>query len=104
MSREMYDLCRMYKHFYKKHKDVKSWSNKYHDLHLDKAVDMTKRQLCDVEYHIAKQILKDLDVNILNVECEREYLGTQTVVDIKNSETFVNVLIEYVADGRKLWR
>ena len=29
MGKKLYDACRGYKYFYKKHEDVKSWNSKY---------------------------------------------------------------------------
>ena len=47
MSRELYDLCRRYKHYYKKVRDVKSLNDKYHDLDLSSAFSVAQWQLCE---------------------------------------------------------
>ena len=44
MDRKVYDACRRYKHYYKKHEDVKSWNNKYHDLDLSNQIRLTSTQ------------------------------------------------------------
>lgn len=118
MSKELYDLCRRYKHFYNKNKDVESWNRKYHDIDLSDAVAITKLQVGLVEHDLLKQLFKDMNVTPVSINTSRDVplsagrfgrdiadrircLGSTSEIEIKDSERFVNVLAEYMCDMRE---
>ena len=68
MSRKVYDACRRYKHFYKKHEDVKSWNSKYHDIDLTQAVAKTKAQLNECRDDLLAQLFREYDVQCTTIE------------------------------------
>jgi len=118
MSRELYDLCRKYKYFYNKHKDVESWSGKYHDLDLSMAINKTNAQLKEATHDLQKGLFKEFNVICESIDTEQEmpmipmgrfgeytnYLGrynsTSDVV-LHNSNEFLYCLSNYMQDWRK---
>lgn len=68
MSRKVYDACRRYKHFYKKHEDVKGWNNKYHDIDLTQAVGKNKAQLNDCTDELLLALFDEYNVCCTNME------------------------------------
>lgn len=118
MSKEMYDLCRRYKHFYNKYRDVKSWDEKYHDIDLTDALVKTGLQLSQVEDEMMKQLLKIMDVHPISVEQSLDApigcfenssmfkyysLDSTATVNFRNSNRFVNLLGHCMTIGRKGW-
>lgn len=113
MSRELYDLCRKYKYFYNKHKDVKSWDKKYHDIDLSDAVATTKIQLGLVENELQKALFKEFNVDCNSIEVH-ENVGTpmfgfgrmgkvfsrESEVRLTDSTRFLNLLSEYMYELR----
>ena len=115
MSRELYDLCRRYKYFYNKNKDVESWNKKYHDIDLSDAVAITKLQVGLVEHDLLKQLFKDMKVIPMNLETSRDipmmdsfngripyerFVDTTSTIEIKDSMRFIHVLEEYLCEFR----
>ena len=121
MGRELYDLCRKYKHFWKKVEDVKALDNKYHDLDLSSAFMMSQFQLAETEDEMLKQLFKEFGVICLNIESEIECFerpmwhldsrfptpnprecGSSHVLDMKDSRRFIKCLAEYMSDWRRI--
>ncbi len=117
-SREVYDACRRYKHFYNKHKDVMSWSHKYHDLDLNDAIYKSERQLENAEDLLLKNLFKSYEVLCVEAHSETEvaepcymrWQGTpasprtvrhRTTLELADSMRFIRNLTEYMSDG---WR
>ena len=65
MSRELYDLCRRYKHYWKNVEDVKHLNDKYHDLDLTSALSHSCGQLCETEDEMLKQLFRDYYVRVV---------------------------------------
>ena len=117
MSREVYDACRRYKHFYNKHKDVESWNNKYHDIDLSDALKLTNLQLMDSEDYLLKALFKEYNIGVTNVEVNHDYLapmgrfgrncrcavptGSTANVEIKDSRRFIKCITDYMLDVRR---
>ena len=111
MSRELYDLCRKYKYFYNKHRDVKCWDQKYHDIDLSDAVAKTKIDLGLVEHEMQKELFNIFGINCGTIHMENEiadvpmdrfgrmqrpHIYRRTAdVEFVNSERFIEVLLEY---------
>lgn len=118
MSRKLYDLCRKYKYFYNKNKDVREWDKKYHDIDLSDAIAKTRIDLGLVEHEIQKELF-----NIFDVQCEEMEIQTTMYdsfgaymmdrmcrchpfphssanVEFKDSNRFLNVLSEYMDKKR----
>ena len=51
-DRELYDLCRKYKFFYKKCEDLKKCRDKYHDKNIRNAYSDAKKELDNVAWEI----------------------------------------------------
>lgn len=108
MSRELYDLCRKYKYFYKKHEDVKSWDRKYHDIDLSYAVMQTKLDLDGVRDDLQSGLFKEYNVICSDIEIEREIMScdyhgfipphppfresSRANVELRNCDKFVKLL------------
>lgn len=121
MSRELYDLCRRYKHYWKKVEDVKHLNDKYHDLDLASALSRSMGQLCETEDEMLKQLFRDYEVVCLNADTETEcferpnwhlndrfrepnprIVSSSTTLDIRDSRRFIRCLCEYMSDWRKM--
>lgn len=117
MSKDLYNLCRKYKHFYIKNRDVMSWNEKYHDVDLSDAVNQTKLQLDLVEHELLKQLFKDTKLDVRSIDTNFRYPNNpfsfnsrlqyhpqwtprESTVEILNSERFMNILAEYMRDCR----
>lgn len=118
MSRTVYDACRRYKHFYKKHEDVKGWNSKYHDIDLTQAVAKTKDQLNDVSKELQMALFDEYEVFCTNMETSYDvsmspmgrfgsrlppidYLETShTDVEFQDSRRFLNILAEHLMNKR----
>lgn len=114
MSRKVYDACRRYKHFYKKHEDVKGWNNKYYDIDLTQAVAKSKAQLDDVSKELLMALFDEYEVFCTNMETSYDVSITpmgvfgsglppidslrtsHTDVEFQDSRRFLNVLAEYL--------
>ena len=118
MSRELYDLCRRYKHYYKKVRDVKSLDDKYHDLDLSGAFSVAQWQLCETEDEILKQLFKEFGVVCDRIESHNEIVepcysrrmdflapprvvGTISDVKLYDSGRFLKCLSEYICDRNR---
>lgn len=115
-DREVYDLCRKYKHYYKKYKDVKSWNGKYHDIDLSDAVLKTKIQLNDVTDELLISLFREYGVCCMNMEANYDYpipefdsrgfvycssMGNSTTnLEIHNSNRFIKCLSDYMMEWR----
>ena len=118
MSRELYDLCRRYKHYWKKVEDVKHLNDKYHDLDLSCALGLSEHQLTETEEEMLKQLFLDFNVKCGNIEvatdviepCRRfgEFLGrpipvsSEATIEMKDSRRFIKCLSDYMSDWRKI--
>lgn len=115
MDRKVYDACRRYKHYYKKHEDVKSWNNKYHDLDLSNQIRLTSTQLNESRDELLLVLFEDYNVCCTNMESSygdpitlfgsrlpfTNLFGTrQTNVEFQDSGRFLNVLAEYLSNKR----
>lgn len=116
MDRELYDLCRRYNYFYRKYRDIKELSYKYHDERLKKVVvDMG----CDLKMHEANLIdcifrKLDLDKCPIEIESSKEIpchdmsrsiyrgVGTNEEIIIKNNEKFRHALLRL--QKHYMWR
>ena len=72
MSRELYDACRGYKHFYNKNKDVKNWNNKYHDIDLSDALNITDGQLKLATHKLQEKLFREFKVHCDTIDIENE--------------------------------
>lgn len=117
MNRRLYDLCRKYRYFYKKHEDVKSWNRKYHDIDLSYILEKTKYDLELVSREIQLELFNVFDVGCKDIKITREipqgnystfdapmpqYIGNVDVhctVEFENSEFFIHLLKEYLEKG-----
>ena len=115
MNRKLYDLCRKYRHFYKKHEDVKSWNRKYHDIDLSDVLLKTKSDLNGVIAEIQLELFDVFNICCHNIKEERntpptmqsifgemKYCGAVDVhctVDFANSDFFIFLLKEYLEKG-----
>lgn len=109
MSRKVYDACRRYKHFYKKHEDVKSWNNKYHDIDLTQAVAKSKAQLNECRDDLLAELFREYDVQCTTIHSEYMYdypnisrcSMTSSDVEFVNSREFLYQLARHMQ--RKEW-
>lgn len=115
-DREVYDLCRKYKHYYNKYKDVKSWNGKYHDIDLSDAVLKTKIQLNDVTDELLISLFREYGVRCNGIDTDYEYsmpifdsfgmahcssMGNSTSnIEIHNSNRFIKCLSDYIIKWR----
>jgi hypothetical protein len=106
MDRELYDLCRRYNYFYRKYRDIKELSYKYHDERLKKVVVGLE---CDLKMHEANLIdcifrKLDLDKCYIEIESSEEipchgmirgicHGGCTNEIKIKNNEKFRDALL-----------
>ena len=124
MGRELYDLCRRYKYYWKKVEDVKHLNDKYHDLDLASAISNSYGQLMETEDDMLKQLFKDFDVMCSNIEVHQDItepnwlysrfgqhclgrpriVGSEAMIEMKNSNRFIRCLSDYMSDLRKEWR
>lgn len=117
MSRKLYDLCRKYKYFYNKNKDVMEWDKKYHDIDLSDAIAKTRIDLGLVEHEIQKELFDIFDVkckemeicttmddsfmhHMMNRFCRYDP-NSYATVEFKDSNRFLNVLVEYISEKRR---
>lgn len=104
MSRTVYDACRRYKHFYKKHEDVKGWDHKYHDIDLTQAVAKTKAQLNESMGELQQALFDEYDVECISIHSEhmgefpirRRYSMTKTDLEFINSREFIWQLAKHM--------
>lgn len=117
MSRKVYDACRRYKHFYKKHEDVKGWNNKYHDLDLSNLIKLTSTQLNESSDELLQALFEDYNVCCTNMETSYDVPITpmgqfgrrlpfidpvtgHTDVEFVDSRRFLNVLANHLMKMR----
>ena len=117
MSRELYDLCRRYKHYWKNVEDVKHLNDKYHDLDLTSALSHSCGQLCETEDEMLKQLFRDYCVMCDKIETHNEIqepcfssirdclapprvVGSLSTLHIQDSRRFIGVLCDYLNDRR----
>ena len=118
MSRELYDLCRKYKYFYNKYRDIKKWDKKYHDVDLSDAIARTRVDLGLVEHEIQRELFRIFDVQCEEIKIRNnmdspfvfmgDRLGCRCVplsyssanVKFRDSNRFLNVLSEYMDKKR----
>lgn len=106
-NRKLYDLCRRYKYFYKKHQDVKDWSHKYHDLDFSSMLDKTRVdvKLCQEELMMTLFDVFQLHCISMEVECPVDRFLPSNVsgqianVEIRDSVDFIRVLSHYLDRG-----
>lgn len=71
MSRELYDLCRKYKYFYKKLNILKEADDKVYDKHLKKAVASTEAELKiiknDLSHYMLDEAINPIEITIESV-------------------------------------
>lgn len=110
--REMYDLCRKYKYFYKKREDLEKFHRKYHDVDLSDAIDKTNVDLKFIEDDMMVELLKSMDVNCTDLKTENEFAeeacsffrdrgvpictGSTTQMTLRNSQRFAYVMSQYL--------
>lgn len=121
MSRELYDLCRRYKHYWKKVEDVKALDKKYHDLDLSSAFMVSQHQLASTEDEMLMQLFRDFKVICMSVDTENEVFerpnwhlndrfpepnpilcNSRSVLEITDSRRFIRCLCEYMSDIRRM--
>lgn len=119
MDRRLYDLCRKYRHFYNKYKDVESWDKKYHDIDLSSAVEKTASQLSSVEDEMLKELFRVYKFYPMSIDIDREVpYGTPTIfanrikklpnfcshsvskIEVRDAERFIRALSEHMYDWR----
>lgn len=110
--REMYDLCRKYKYFYKKREDLEKFHRKYHDVDLSDAIDKTNVDLKFIEDDMMVELLKSMDVNCTDLKTENEFAeeacslfrdrgvpictGSTTQMTLRDSRRFTLVMSRYL--------
>ena len=118
MDRRLYDLCRKYRHFYNKYKDVESWNKKYHDIDLSGAVEKTASQLSSVEDEMLKELFRVYKFYPMSINVDREVPYERPIftnrmkpvpnfcshsvskIEVRNAERFIKLLSEYMYDWR----
>lgn len=119
MDRRLYDLCRKYRHFYNKYKDVESWDKKYHDIDLSGAVEKTASQLSSVEDEMLKELFRVYKFYPMSIDVDREVpYGTPTIfanrikklpnfcshsvstIEVRDAERFIKLLSEHMYGWR----
>lgn len=58
-NRELYDLCRKYKFFYKQHEEIKKLDSCYWNKHIREAYKKSERDLNDVAFKIIELVLSE---------------------------------------------
>ena len=124
MSRKLYDLCRKYKYFYNKNKDVMEWDKKYHDIDLSDAIAKTRVDMGLVEHEIQKELFNIFDVQCESIDIETDMFDSFEVyirnrlldrhdpiphhssatIELRNGNRFLNVLSEYMRQDKYVWR
>ena len=123
MSRKLYDLCRKYKYFYNKNKDVREWDKKYHDIDLSEAIAKTRVDMGLVEHEIQKELFNIFDVQCESIDIETDMFDSfemymrnrlwgrhdpiphsSATIELKNGNRFLNVLSEYMMQDKYVWR
>lgn len=118
MDRRLYDLCRKYRHFYNKYKDVESWNRKYHDIDLSGAVEKTASQLSSVEDEMLKELFRVYKFYPMEINIDREVPYGRPIftnrmkpvpnfcshltskIEVRNAERFIKLLSEHMYDWR----
>ena len=115
MSRELYDACRRYKHFYNKNRDVESWDKKYHDIDLSDALNITNGQLKLATHNLQERLFKEFKVHCDNIDIENEIpmmpmsrmssatprvQNSHATVEFHNSKEFIYCLQNYFVNQR----
>ena len=117
MDRRLYDLCRKYRYFYNKHKDVELWDKKYHDIDLSDAVLKTATQLDCVVDEMLKELFRLYKFYPMNINIDREvplvnemsYFGHKlthrhghsiSTIEVRDAERFIRALTEHMYDWR----
>jgi hypothetical protein len=73
-NRDLYDLCRKYKFFYKQHEEIKKLDTCYWNKHIREAYKKSERDLNNVTKEIIKLILKDFIYDGgVEIKCERPF-------------------------------
>lgn len=114
MDRRLYDLCRKYRHFYNKYKDVESWNKKYHDIDLSSAVEKTASQLSSVEDEMLKELFRIYKFYPMSIDVERDvpyeipiFMNriksipnfcphSVSKIEVRDAERFIRVLTEHI--------
>lgn len=119
MSKKLYDLCRKYKYFYKKHEDVVKWHQKYYDIDLTDIIVKTKSDLDVVENEMQEELFNVFNVVCENIDVENEILlrnpfnrrcipyinephHSTATIELKDSDRFVKSLTDYMR-GKQYW-
>ena len=118
MDRRLYDLCRKYKYFYNKHKDVESWDKKYHDIDLSDAVLKTATQLDCVVDEMLKELFRVYKFYPMSINVDREAPYERPIfmnrmkpvpnfcshlisnIEVRSAERFIKVLSEHMYNWR----
>ena len=118
MDRRLYDLCRKYRHFYNKYKDVESWNKKYHDIDLSSAVEKTASQLSTVEDEMLKELFRVYKFYPMSIDIDREVPYERPIftnrmkpvpnfcshltsnIEVRGAERFIKLLSEHMYDVR----
>lgn len=112
MSRELYDLCRRYKHYYMKHNDVLEWDKKYHDLDLRTAINTTTAQLREATHELQNGLFREFNVHCMNIDTQHEmmypmdrfgistYHNSISDVEFHESKEFLYCLVNYMQEIR----
>lgn len=118
MDRRLYDLCRKYRHFYNKYKDVESWDKKYHDIDLSSAVEKTASQLSSVEDEMLKELFRVYKFYPMSIDVEREVPYERPIfmnrvkklpnfcshsvskIEVRGAERFIKLLSEHMYGWR----
>lgn len=118
MDRRLYDLCRKYRHFYNKYKDVESWDKKYHDIDLSSAVEKTASQLSSVEDEMLKELFRVYKFYPMSIDIDREVPYERPIftnrmkpvpnfcshsisnIEVRDAERFIRALSEHMYDWR----
>ena len=118
MSRELYDACRRYKHFYNKNRDVESWDKKYHDIDLSDALNKTNGQLREATHNLQERLFKEFTVCCSSIDIENEIpmmprnrmdsvtprvQNSYATVEFHNSREFIYCLENYLIKQRQFY-
>lgn len=104
MSRELYDLCRKYKYFYKKLNILKEADDKVYDKYLKKAVASTEAELSIIKNDLCQYML-DEAINPVEIRMD-SVLGGKGVSHIEMSGIINQSFLDWVRSDpcRRIWR
>lgn len=88
-NKELYDLCRKYKYFYKKLKDLKEFKRKYYDANLTGNIVDTTNELHSIERKMFPVILDNEGITISSMSTEISHIHEPVYDSVTRMSTHI---------------